>query len=66
MYLLYYLTDGLGFSEDDGRDRVFVLTADLRRHHGASPRSSVGAWSDRLGRRKIFVIWSGVVAGSPR
>ena len=23
-----------------------------------------GAWSDRLGRRKVFVIWSGLVSGS--
>ena len=22
-----------------------------------------GAWSDRLGRRKVFVIWSGLIAG---
>ena len=26
MYLLYYVTDGLGFSEDAGPDKVFVLT----------------------------------------
>ena len=27
LYLLYYVTDGLGFSDDEADDRVFVLTA---------------------------------------
>ena len=63
MYLLYYVTDGLGFSEDAGPDKVFVLTV-LYAGTMVVTTAFGGAWSDRLGRRKIFVIWSGVVAGT--
>ncbi len=63
MYLLYYVTDGLGFSEDDGPDKVFVLTV-IYAVTMVLTTAFGGAWSDRLGRRKIFVIWSGVVAGT--
>ena len=63
MYLLYYVTDGLGFSEDVGPDKVFVLTV-IYALAMVVTTAFGGAWSDRLGRRKIFVIWSGVVAGT--
>jgi MFS family permease len=59
-YFLYYLSDGLGFSDKEAAIRfgglttiygvTIVLTAVL-----------VGWWSDRVGRRKVFVIWSGIV-----
>ena len=63
MYLLYYVTDGLGFSEDAGPDKVFVLTV-IYAVTMVATTAFGGAWSDRIGRRKIFVIWSGIVAGS--
>lgn len=59
-YFLYYLTDGLGFSDDDADGRLVTLTT----IYGATiilTAVVVGAWSDRVGRRKPFVIWSGVV-----
>jgi MFS family permease len=62
LYLLYFLQDVLGFTSDQAEDRVFILTAT---YAGTLVLTTVvfGAWSDRLGRRKVFVIWSGLVAG---
>jgi MFS family permease len=63
LYLLYYMQDVLGFDEDDADERVFLLTA----IYGVVVMATAvgfGAWSDRSGRRKVFVIWSGIVAGS--
>lgn len=59
-YFLYYLTDGLGFSDDEADGRLVTLTT----IYGVTivvTAVIVGAWSDRVGRRKPFVIWSGVV-----
>jgi len=63
LYLLYFLQDVLGFTSNEAEDRVFTLTAI---YAGTLVLTTVvfGAWSDRLGRRKVFVIWSGLVAGS--
>ena len=61
LYLLYYVTDGLGFSDDDGAGRVLVLTG-LYAGTTVVTTAVFGHWSDRLGRRKIFVIWSGMCA----
>ncbi|WP_055524742.1 MFS transporter [Streptomyces graminilatus] len=58
MYLLYYLRDRLGHSDPEGG--VLVLTA----VNGVTLLATVvvgGAWSDRVGRRKPFVLWSGVL-----
>ncbi|MGZ8528845.1 MAG: MFS transporter [Candidatus Limnocylindrales bacterium] len=62
LYLLFYMQDVVGFSKDEAPDRVFVLTAI---YAGSLVLTTVvfGIWSDRTGRRKVFVIWSGVVAG---
>lgn len=62
LYLLYFLQDVLGFTSDQAENRVFTLTAT---YAGTLVLTTVvfGAWSDRLGRRKVFVIWSGLVAG---
>ncbi len=63
LYLLYYLQDVLGFTSDEAEGRVFVLTA----IYGVIVMVTAvafGVWSDRSGRRKIFVIWAGVIAGS--
>ena len=58
LYLLYYLQDEVGLPTTRPRTGVYPH----RRLRGVSrpPRSSAGA-SDRLGRRKVFVIWSGSV-----
>jgi MFS family permease len=61
-YFLYYLSDGLGFSDDEASSRLLTLTA----VYGATiiaAAVAAGAWSDRVGRRKIFVIASGLVVG---
>ncbi|WP_344305311.1 MFS transporter [Nocardioides bigeumensis] len=61
LYLLYYVTDGLGFSDDDGAGRVLVLTG-LYAGTTVVTTAVFGHWSDRIGKRKIFVIWSGMCA----
>ncbi|MGW1585679.1 MFS transporter [Streptomyces sp. NPDC002386] len=58
LYLLYYLRDRLHYGDPD--EGVLVLTA----VNGATLLATVvvgGVWSDRAGRRKPFVIWSGVL-----
>ncbi|WP_232838531.1 MFS transporter [Streptomyces geranii] len=58
LYLLYYLRDRLDYSDPEGG--VLILTA----VNGVTLLATVvvgGAWSDRVGRRKPFVIWSGVL-----
>ena len=62
LYLLYYLQDVVGFSSDEAEDRVFVLTA-IYAVTLVLTTVVFGVWSDRTGRRKVFVTWSGVVAG---
>ncbi len=61
LYLLYFLQDVLGFTSNEAENRVFTLTAI---YAGTLVLTTVvfGAWSDRLGRRKVFVIWAGLVA----
>lgn len=61
-YLFYFLTDGLGFSDDAANSKLGLLVM----VYGVTVVATtvlVGAWSDRIGRRKVFVIWSGVVVG---
>ncbi|MEV0121535.1 MFS transporter [Streptomyces sp. NPDC050703] len=56
LYLLYFLRDRL--RHGDPEHGVLVLTA----VNGVTMLATVvagGAWSDRVGRRKPFVIWSG-------
>lgn len=63
LYLLYYLQDAVGVAKSDADDRVFVLTA----IYGTVLMATAvifGAWSDRTGRRKVFVIWSGIVGAT--
>jgi MFS family permease len=63
LYLLYYLQDAVRLSDREAENGVFVLT-------GAYGLCTVltavvgGWWSDRLGRRKVFVVASGLVAAS--
>lgn len=63
LYLLYYLKDAVGLSDNEAEDKVFVLTA---AYGVCTVLTAVvgGIWSDRLGRRKVFVIVSGLVAAS--
>lgn len=63
LYLLYYVTDAVGLSHDEAEDAVFVLTA----VYGVCTVVTAivgGVWSDRLGRRKVFVIWSGLITAA--
>ncbi|ELP68706.1 transporter, MFS family [Streptomyces turgidiscabies Car8] len=58
LYLLYYLRDRLDYSDPEGG--VLILTA----VNSVTLVATVvvgGVWSDRVGRRKPFVIWSGVL-----
>ena len=63
VYLLYFLQDALGYTSDEAEDRVFLLTA-IYALTLVLTAVVFGAWSDRQGRRKVFVIWSGVVSGA--
>jgi MFS family permease len=63
LYLLYFLQDVVGYTSDEAEDRVFLLTA-VYALTLVLTTVVFGAWSDRLGRRKVFVIWSGLVSGS--
>ncbi|MGW6907588.1 MFS transporter [Streptomyces sp. NPDC054940] len=58
LYLLYYLRDRLHY--DDPEQGVLILTA----VNSVTLLATVvvgGVWSDRVGRRKPFVQWSGVL-----
>ncbi|MFF4750143.1 MFS transporter [Streptomyces sp. NPDC002514] len=58
LYLLYYLRDRVGYH--DPEQGVLILTA----VNGLTLLGTVvagGLWSDRVGRRKPFVLWSGVL-----
>ncbi|MQS05057.1 MFS transporter, partial [Streptomyces alkaliterrae] len=58
LYLLYYLRDRLSHPAPD--EGVLILTA----VNAATLLATVvtgGVWSDRVGRRKPFVLWSGVL-----
>jgi MFS family permease len=60
LYLLYYLQDAVDLSDDDAESGVFVLTA----IYGACTILTAvvaGYWSDRVRRRKVFVIASGLL-----
>ncbi len=61
LYLLYYLKDAVDLTDDEAANGVFVLTA----IYGVCTVVTAflgGMWSDKVGRRKIFVIWSGLIA----
>ncbi|WP_291412955.1 MFS transporter [Actinophytocola sp.] len=58
VYLLYFLQDAVHHDDPDGG--VFVLTG----IYAATLLSTVvvgGIWSDRVGRRRTFVCWAGIV-----
>jgi predicted MFS family arabinose efflux permease len=61
LLLYFYLDDAVGY--DDPESGVFVLTIVYAVFIVLSTVVS-GAWSDRVQRRKVFVIASGIVAGA--
>jgi MFS family permease len=58
LYLLYYLRDRLHYADPDRG--VLILTAVNSLTLMATVLAG-GVWSDRVGRRKPFVVWSGVL-----
>lgn len=58
LYLLYYLQDAVHYSDPD--TGVLILTA-VYSLCVVLTAVWFGSWSDRIGRRKIFVTWSGIV-----
>lgn len=63
LYMLYYLKDAIGLTDKQAEDGVFVLTA---LYGGVTVVTAIlgGIWSDRIGRRKPFVIGSGLIAAA--
>lgn len=63
LYLLYYLKEAVGLTDQEAEDGVFLLTGV---YAVVSIVTAVigGIWSDRLARRKIFVIVSGLIAAA--
>ena len=63
LYLLYYLKEAVHLSDDEAETGVFVLTVVFG---GFTILAAIvgGIWSDRLGRRKVFVIGSGLIAAA--
>ena len=64
LYLLYYLKDAVDLTDKRGRGRRLPADRGVRPCISCSPRSLGGIWSDRLGRRKVFVIASGLIAAA--
>lgn len=60
LYLLFYLTDEVRIDEPEGG--VFILTVVNALVMLVSVMVS-GVWSDRIGKRRIFVVWAGLVMG---
>ncbi|GAA1639193.1 MFS transporter [Kribbella alba] len=58
LYLFFYLQDAVSYDNPD--TGVLILTAIYSVCVLLTAVAS-GSWSDRLGRRKVFVTWSGVV-----
>ncbi|WP_426594423.1 MFS transporter [Cellulomonas sp. McL0617] len=63
LYLLYYLKDDVGLSDKAAEDNVFTLTA-VYGLFTLLTALGAGYWSDRVGRRKVFVIWSGLITAA--
>nr|WP_269327612.1 MFS transporter [Kineosporia mesophila] len=63
LYLLYYLKDAVGLSDDEADGTVFALTAAYGLCTVVTAFVS-GYWSDRAGRRQVFVIWSGLITAA--
>lgn len=62
LYLLYYLMDAVGMEADKAATGVFILTGIYALTVFGSTVIG-GAWSDKVGRRKPFVIAASIVTG---
>lgn len=62
LYLLYYLMDAVGMEESAAMTGVFILTGIYALTVFASTLVG-GIWSDRVGRRKPFVIVAALITG---
>ena len=63
LYLLFYLQDRLGFSEDDAAQRQTVLIGLYAL--GTVVTAVIGGWvSDRSGKRRVYVVASTLVVGA--
>ena len=63
LYLFYYLKDAVDLTDKEAENGVFLLTA----LYGACTIVTAiigGIWSDRIGKRKPLVIWSGLIAAA--
>ncbi len=63
LYLLYYLKDAIDLTDKQAENGVFLLTA----LYGVCTVVTAilgGIWSDRIGKRKPMVIWSGLIAAA--
>jgi MFS family permease len=58
LYLLFYLKEDVGLADPDGG--VLILTA-VNATTLLVTVLVAGAWSDRLGNRRVFVTWSGII-----
>jgi len=58
LYLLYFLEDGIGYADPEGGLLVLILlyTAGMM-----ATAVVAGRLSDRSGKRKVFVVWSGMI-----
>lgn len=58
LYLLYFLQDGVKYADPEGGLLILILLYTV----GMMATAVVaGRLSDRTGRRKVFVVWSGVI-----
>jgi MFS family permease len=58
LYLLYFLSDDVHYSDPDTGLLYMILIYTV----GMILTAMIGGWlSDRIGRRKVFVIWSGML-----
>ena len=62
LYLLYYLMDAVGMEADKATTGVFILTGIYALTVFGSTVIG-GVWSDKVGRRKPFVIAASIVTG---
>lgn len=62
LYLLYYLMDAVGMEADKAATGVFILTGIYALTVFGSTVIG-GVWSDKVGRRKPFVIAASIVTG---
>ncbi|HET9500227.1 MAG TPA: MFS transporter [Marmoricola sp.] len=63
LYLLYYLQDAIDLTKEQAEQGVFWLTG-LYGVVTVVTAIAGGIWSDRVGRRKPFVIGSGLIAAA--